>query len=74
MSTETIKTIEYRWLDEPDGNTYSGDVVIGDGNTTYDENYPFDERIWFYFHDEAEFERCKSEDSGEDFVVIRELP
>ena len=71
MATETIKTITYRWLDEPDGNEYAGDVVIGDGNTIYDESFPFDERIFFYFHDEAEFERCKSEGSGEDFIITK---
>lgn len=70
MATETIKTIEYRWLDEPDGKTYTGDVVIGDGKTTYDDDYPFDYRIFFYFTDGADFERCKSESSGEDFVIV----
>jgi hypothetical protein len=70
MATETIKTIEYRWLDETDGKTYTADVVIGDGQTMYDENYPLDERIWFYFTDEAGFEECKSETSGEDFIIV----
>ena len=75
MSTETIKTIEYRWFDEPDGKTYTADVVVGDGTQEFDENYPFDERIFFYFTDQAELDLFKTGNVGcEDFVVIRELP
>ena len=73
MSTETIKTIEYRWKD--DETLYTADVVIGDGKTTYDEDFPYDERVLFYFHDEAEFElarRVFNESVG--FFIEKVLP
>lgn len=66
MKTETIITIRYRWIG--DDIEHEGDVVIGDGNTTYDENYPFDSRIFFYFHDQNEFDEFKVRPV--DFIIL----
>jgi hypothetical protein len=55
--SEDIRTITYRWFD--DTETHTADIVVGDGMTVYDENYDYDQRIFFYFHDEAEYEEAK---------------
>jgi hypothetical protein len=44
-----------------DGVAMEVDVVIGDGKTKFDENFEFDERIYFYFQDRAEYEKAKGE-------------
>ena len=53
------------------------DVVIGDGKTTFDENFPFDARVYFYFHDLAEYELAKGEevrhDKGIEFRIVGEV-
>jgi hypothetical protein len=52
-----IRTINYRWVIEPDGQIHTADVVVGDGTVVYDDGYPeYDDRIFFYFHDEEEFQ------------------
>ena len=33
-------------------------VGIGDGNTVFDENFEFDDKVFYYFHDEADFEKA----------------
>lgn len=51
-----IRNIEFYWNDDNDKTLEAADVVIGDGSVEYDENYDeYDERIFFYFTDEAEF-------------------
>lgn len=53
------------------------DVVIGDGKTKFDENFEFDARVYFYFHDLAEYELAKGEkireDKGIEFRIIGEV-
>ena len=47
-------------------------VGIGDGNTVFDEDFPFDSRVFYYFHDEAEFARAHNPDnfpSEFDFII-----
>lgn len=74
-SIKTIKTIEYRWFEEPDGETYTADVVVGSTGEEWEDDYPFDERIFFYFTDQAELDLFKTGNvGGEEFVVIREIP
>lgn len=59
MATE-IRTIEFYWNDDADKTIESADVVVGDGTIKYDEEYDeFDPRIFFYFHDEAEFTQAR---------------
>jgi hypothetical protein len=54
-----IRTVLIRWFDEQ--TPYEVDVVVGDGLTQYDSDFEFDERIYFYFHNEAEFESAKTD-------------
>lgn len=65
-------TIEHRTVTVKfyDDHTFSTDVVIGDGQTDFDEDYPFDDRVLFYFHDEAEFERAKTDPEVAGFLVV----
>lgn len=53
------------------------DVVIGDGKTDFDENFPFDYRVYFYFRDLAEYELAKGEeirhDKGIEFRIVEEV-
>ena len=73
MANEILKTIQYRWKD--DETLYTADVIIGDGKTTYDEDFPYDERVLFYFHDEAEFELARRVfDEGVGFFIEKVLP
>ena len=44
-----------------DGVAMEVDVAIGDGKTEFNSDFPFDERIYFYFHDLAEYEKAKGE-------------
>ena len=48
-------------------------VVVGDGITVYDEDFEYDNRVFFYFQDEAEFaEAWKDYDaSGGWFKILR---
>lgn len=38
-----------------DGEEVEVTVVVGDGKTVFDETFEYDARVFFYFHDEAEF-------------------
>ena len=48
-------------------------VVVGDGVTVYDENFEYDNRVFFYFQDEAEFAEAWNsyEASGGWFKILR---
>jgi hypothetical protein len=75
MMIEEIRTIKYRWVIEPDGEIHTADVVVGDGSVVYDDNYPeYDDRIFFYFTDEEEFqlsfEGASDGVSGVEFVIV----
>jgi hypothetical protein len=56
--------VELQWLDEPT-RTFSALVGIGDYSEEED-----DERVFFYFADEAEFEQAKLPSGLEDFRVV----
>lgn len=62
------RTIVADWQDAMP--QFTADVVIGDGQTDFDEDYPFDDRVLFYFHDEAEFERAKTDPEVAGFLVV----
>lgn len=50
-------------------------VAIGDGTIDFDENYPFDARVYFYFHDKREYNTAKSGvyDDNIGFTIIGEV-
>jgi len=67
-----LKTIAYKWFD--DDTEYTADVFIGDGTQVLDDRYEFDERVFFYFHDNLEFQRAKyGKADGVEFRVIGEV-
>lgn len=48
-------------------------VVIGDGQTKFDENFDFDARVYFYFDDLAQFKQAQLqelEDVGFQIVKV----
>jgi hypothetical protein len=53
------------------------DVVVGDGKTTFDDTFPFDNRVYFYFQDQAEFDLAKGkeirQDKGMEFRIVEEV-
>lgn len=55
-----------QWLDEPT-RTFSALVGIGDWSEEEE-----DERVFFYFADEAEFEKAKQPEGIDDFRVVAE--
>lgn len=72
---ERIVTIDYIWKDsEIDGDT-SAQVVILNDSDKYDEmvaNESFDERVWFYFQNEEEFQRAFDAHNTEfEFILVR---
>ena len=70
--TARYATVTYMWKDKPEWGVERGALVsIGDEN--YDamaENDEFDEMLWFYFRDEAEFAKAFDDDSPHDFVLL----
>lgn len=48
--------------DEPNEEPVEVTVVIGDGNTLFDEDFPMDARVYFYFHDEKEYRQAFEND------------
>jgi hypothetical protein len=58
---ERVTTVDYIWKDSEIAGDTEAQVVILNDSDKYDEmvaNESFDERIWFYFQDEAEFQRA----------------
>lgn len=54
---------------EPESMT----VGIGDGNVVFDDDYPFDPRVFYYFEDDAEFERAFTPNNNEfGFTLLRQ--
>lgn len=77
MAKERIEYVNYRWRNEPDvEEAYEGYVVILNDSERYDElvaDGDFDDRIFFYFQDEAEFQRAFDPNNTEfEFVLSRE--
>lgn len=67
-----IREIEYIWNDEKT-RTHTADVVVGDGTKRYDENFDdYDDRIFFYFENEEEFQLTLAEGT-EEFTIVRVL-
>jgi hypothetical protein len=68
---QTFKTITFHWNESPT-EVESADVVLGDGSEYFDDKYEeYDERIFFYFHDEQELELAKTGNAdGIPFTVL----
>jgi hypothetical protein len=73
MMIERITWVDYQWKDSDiPGDTRAQVVILNDSNK-YEEmsnGLDFDQRIWFYFQDEAEFKRAfNPEDDEFEFVL-----
>lgn len=80
MSEYNLENYEYKtvlisWEDQSAGEQQQVDVVIGDGKTVFDENFPYDQTICFYFHDKAEYESAKGAeiDKAIGFRIVSEI-
>jgi hypothetical protein len=73
---ERVTTVDYIWKDSDVPGDNSAQVVILNDSDKYDEmvaDESFDERIWFYFQDENEFQRAFDSSNDEfEFVLTRE--
>lgn len=73
---ERVVYVDYQWKDEVVPGDTGALVVILNDSDKYDEmvaDESFDQRIWFYFQDEAEFRRAFDPNNTEfDFVLLRE--
>jgi hypothetical protein len=55
-------------------NTDDVTVAIGDGRTKFDESFDFDPRVYFYFDDQAAFDRSRREEVEEvGFQIVKVL-
>lgn len=78
MSENQTETGEYvdvliTW-DSEQTDTDEVTVVIGDGSVVYDDNYPFDARVYFYFDNQEQFEKAKTEILDDiNFQIIKVL-
>jgi hypothetical protein len=73
---ELVTWVDYIWKDEVVPGDIEAQVVILNDPDLYEkmvEDESFDQRIWFYFQDEAEFQRAFDKDTDEfEFTLIRE--
>jgi hypothetical protein len=75
--SERITWVDYKWKDEVVQGDTNAQVVILNDSEKYAEmsaDESFDQRIWFYFQDEAEFQRAFDSTNDEfEFTIIREV-
>ena len=73
---ERVTRVDYKWKDSDIEGDTSALVVILNDSAKYEEmvaDESFDERIWFYFQDEAEFKRAFDTTNDEfEFVLVKE--
>jgi len=71
---ERVTWVEYIWKDEEVAGDTDAMVVILNDPKLYDKmtkKESFDQRVWFYFQDEAEFKRAFNKDNDEhDFYLV----
>lgn len=76
IKKERVTWVDYEWKGEVVPGDQSAMVVVLNHPDLYQElveNTSFDERVWFYFQDEAEFQRAFNKDNDEhDFYLVRE--
>jgi hypothetical protein len=71
---ERVVWVEYQWKDEEVAGDTDAMVVILNDPKLYkqlSEDDEFDQRVWFYFQDEAEFQRAFDPKNDEhDFYLV----
>ncbi len=75
--SERVTQVDYNWKDHsPSFGDVDVTVVILNDSLKYEEmsnDESYDQRVFFYFQDEAEFQRAFNPDSDEfEFVILRE--
>jgi len=66
--------IEIQWLTYDE--TEIQEVYIMNDKTRYEQlcnDDAFDQRVWFYFGDEEEFQSYFSKDNGDDWFIVKEI-
>jgi hypothetical protein len=58
-----------RWT-EGDSQPFETLVGVGDGTIEFDDSFDFDERVFYYFEDQSEFDSFKSGKFGNDFEIV----
>jgi len=53
-----------------DKDPFEVTVVVGDGSVAFDDTFDFDERVFYYFEDEHEFEAHKVNTPGNFFQIV----
>jgi hypothetical protein len=75
---ERVTWVDYAWKDNVvDGDTMAQVVILNDPDLyeKMSEDEDFDQRIWYYFQDEAEFQRAFDPKNEEhDFYLLAEHP
>lgn len=73
---ERITSVDYIWKGEAVEGDTNAPVVILNDSKLYEQmcaDDSFDQRIWFYFQDEAEFQRAFDPTNNEfEFTLTRE--
>jgi hypothetical protein len=72
--TERVTWVDYQWKDEAMSGDKMAMVVILNDKDLYEKlstDDEFDQRVWFYFQDEAEFKRAFNKDNDEhEFYLV----
>jgi hypothetical protein len=61
-----------RWT-EGDSQPFQTLVGVGDGTIEFGSDFDFDERVFYYFEDESEFDSFMSGKFGNDFEIVEVL-
>jgi hypothetical protein len=73
---ERVVWVDYIWKDEEVAGDNDVMVIILNDPELYEDlckHEGFDQRVWFYFQDEAEFQRAFDPNTDEfEFTLIRE--
>lgn len=67
-------TIQIQWKEYDE--IEEQEVYILNDKETYERlsaDDSFDQRVWFYFQDETEFQSYFNEDNGDDWFIVREI-
>ena len=69
-----FRDVEVVWKDTKPVEKVTMTVVIGDGKTIFDESFPYDDAVGFYFYDHAEYAQAWNFDFENcDFMIVGEV-
>jgi hypothetical protein len=74
---ERVVWVDYIWKDEEVSGDTNAMVIILNNPALMEkmvDDESFDQRVWFYFQDEAEYQRAFDPNDEEfDFTIVREI-